>query len=214
MKVAQHAERIIEIQDGEIFADSGSAATAAKTRFTPAPRKRQSRFRGLLDRLRESLRMALNAMNAHRLHRTDYDRHYLWHCRRRHRGGAGRAREKRWRAFPDWVPMWFLSMPGAIMSRTMRIRYKPGDGRCRCDCAPAVCRRRQSGNHRHAAHSLLANASKTSVSGVGVDYFRIQGIKLVEGSNFSDEARARKSSLISTRAISCLANRARARLAK
>jgi len=67
MKVAQHADRIIEIQDGEIFADSGRKQDATRAQYVPAAPKSQSKLRGLLDRFRESLRMALNAMNAHRL---------------------------------------------------------------------------------------------------------------------------------------------------
>nr|WP_217429290.1 MacB family efflux pump subunit [Serratia marcescens] len=47
MNVAQHAQRVIELRDGEIIADSG--------------------WQSLIDRTRESLHMALKAMNAHRL---------------------------------------------------------------------------------------------------------------------------------------------------
>lgn len=199
MKVAQHAERIIEIQDGEIFADSGSAATAAKTRFTPAPRKRQSRFRGLLDRLRESLRMALNAMNAHRLRTALTMTGIIF-------GiaavvtvvalGQG-AREKTLESISglgtnvvsiyaggDYVeddahPVQTLVMADAdVIARQQFVAA----------VSPEIIATQPI--------RYLANASKTSVSGVGVDYFRIQGIKLVEGSNFSDERHARQEIII------------------
>ncbi|WP_367300376.1 MacB family efflux pump subunit [Hafnia alvei] len=69
MKVAQHALRIIELRDGEIISDSGSRVTITGS-LSPPNRTRQSRWQSLLDRTRESLHMALKAMNAHRLRTT------------------------------------------------------------------------------------------------------------------------------------------------
>lgn len=69
MKVAQHAQRIIELRDGEIISDSGSRLTTTE-KLPPPNRTRQSRWQSFLDRTRESLGMALKAMNAHRLRTT------------------------------------------------------------------------------------------------------------------------------------------------
>ncbi|MBN5179020.1 MacB family efflux pump subunit [Serratia marcescens] len=66
MKVAQHAQRVIELQDGKIIADSGRKSAPGAS-LPPPNRSRQSGWQRLIDRTRESLHMALKAMNAHRL---------------------------------------------------------------------------------------------------------------------------------------------------
>ncbi|MBX9330181.1 ABC transporter permease, partial [Serratia marcescens] len=66
MNVAQHAQRVIELRDGEIIADSGHQSAPAVA-LPPPNRSRQSGWQSLIDRTRESLHMALKAMNAHRL---------------------------------------------------------------------------------------------------------------------------------------------------
>lgn len=66
MNVAQHAQRIIELRDGKIISDSGCRGLS--TRELPRTEKvRQNRWQSMLDRTRESFRMALKAMNANRL---------------------------------------------------------------------------------------------------------------------------------------------------
>lgn len=67
MKVAQHAQRIIELQDGEVIADSGCKSSAPPMPQSKTIRARQGYWQSLLDRTRESLQMALKSMNAHRL---------------------------------------------------------------------------------------------------------------------------------------------------
>ncbi|ANS42305.1 MacB family efflux pump subunit [Serratia inhibens] len=67
MKVAQHAQRIIELQDGEVIADSGCKSPVPPMPQSTAIRARQGYWQSLLDRTRESLHMALKSMNAHRL---------------------------------------------------------------------------------------------------------------------------------------------------
>ncbi|MBH2871163.1 MacB family efflux pump subunit [Serratia marcescens] len=66
MNVAQHAHRVIELRDGEIIADSGRKSVPAVA-LPPPNRSRQRGWQSLIDRTRESLHMALKAMNAHRL---------------------------------------------------------------------------------------------------------------------------------------------------
>ncbi|HAJ5965657.1 TPA: MacB family efflux pump subunit [Escherichia coli] len=69
MKVARHAKRIIELCDGEIIADSGGCVSATET-LPKTNRIRQSYWKTLLDRTRESMQIALKAMKTHRLRTT------------------------------------------------------------------------------------------------------------------------------------------------
>lgn len=69
MNVAQYAQRIIELQDGQVISDSGSHITTTES-LTRPNRGKQTRWQRLVDRIRESLQMALKAMNAHRLRTT------------------------------------------------------------------------------------------------------------------------------------------------
>ena len=69
MKVARHAKRIIELCDGEIIADSGGCVSATE-KLPKTNRIRQSYWKTLLDRTRESMQMALKAMKTHRLRTT------------------------------------------------------------------------------------------------------------------------------------------------
>ncbi|MGF7153338.1 MacB family efflux pump subunit [Novosphingobium gossypii] len=66
MKVAEHAERIIEIRDGEIIADRHSADAKPARALAPPP-VGASGFGQLADRFREAFRMAVLAMSAHKL---------------------------------------------------------------------------------------------------------------------------------------------------
>jgi len=70
MQVAEHAERIIEIRDGEIVADRlrGDLHAAAPERKTlPQPQRNTNRWQGTIDRFGEAMRMALLAMRSHPL---------------------------------------------------------------------------------------------------------------------------------------------------
>ena len=79
MGVAEHAERVIEIRDGEIVGDTrreppvpGATDAHEASSATPSSAhadrsNRAGRFSAFADRFREAFRMALLAMNAHRL---------------------------------------------------------------------------------------------------------------------------------------------------
>ncbi|HYQ22323.1 MacB family efflux pump subunit [Stenotrophomonas sp.] len=70
MAVAQHAQRIIEIRDGRIVDDRPTAAgrdTTASATAALQPRHEGSGWTALRDRFGEAFRMALRAMNAHRM---------------------------------------------------------------------------------------------------------------------------------------------------
>ncbi len=65
--VAAHAERIIEISDGEILADRREGAPRSAPEQDFAPLADGHDWHAFADRAREALRMALLAMSAHRL---------------------------------------------------------------------------------------------------------------------------------------------------
>lgn len=69
MNVARHAQRIIEISDGEIVADKRNPDAPHRDAVRDAPPElpRRPAWQSYLDRCGEALRMALLSMNAHRL---------------------------------------------------------------------------------------------------------------------------------------------------
>lgn len=70
-KVAQHAQRVIEIADGQVVADRRQAvepaAEVAPTRRTTPPQARVSPWRSRWDRFTEAFTMAWRSMGGHRL---------------------------------------------------------------------------------------------------------------------------------------------------
>jgi macrolide transport system ATP-binding/permease protein len=67
MKVAEHADRIIEISDGEIVNDRVTRPPAAQAAALQPHTAGRSNWQAAGDRFAEAFRMALLAMNAHRL---------------------------------------------------------------------------------------------------------------------------------------------------
>lgn len=72
MNVAKNATRIIEISDGNIISDRANTpenddADLERQILQRTPQKKTSAWRSFLDRLGEAFRMALLAMNAHRM---------------------------------------------------------------------------------------------------------------------------------------------------
>ena len=69
--VAKNATRIIEISDGNIISDQPNVPEVedgfVKQELVPAPQKKIPAWRAAFDRLGEAFRMALLAMNAHRM---------------------------------------------------------------------------------------------------------------------------------------------------
>jgi macrolide transport system ATP-binding/permease protein len=65
MTVARHAQRIIELRDGVVIADGGTPDVAASPKVLAT--KKSGGIGAFFDRLAEAFRMALLAMNAHRL---------------------------------------------------------------------------------------------------------------------------------------------------
>ncbi|MET0312071.1 MAG: ATP-binding cassette domain-containing protein, partial [Burkholderiaceae bacterium] len=66
MKVAEHADRVIEISDGEIVADRRTREAAPAPELAE-PAKGSAGWSAVGDRFTEAFRMAILAMNAHRL---------------------------------------------------------------------------------------------------------------------------------------------------
>ncbi|NML92212.1 MacB family efflux pump subunit [Novosphingobium olei] len=64
--VAEHADRVIEIRDGEIVSDRRVREYNARP-MADRPARTQSRFAAVVDRAREAFRMAVLAMAAHKL---------------------------------------------------------------------------------------------------------------------------------------------------
>jgi len=201
MKVAQHADRIIEIQDGEIFADSGPKTEATRSRYQPMVSRSQSKLRGFVDRLRESMRMALNAMNTHRLRTALTMTGIIF----------GIAAVVTVVALGQGAREKTLESISGLGTNVVSV-YAGGDF-AEDDAHPVLTLvmadadviARQQFVDKVSPELLstqpiryLSNSSKASVSGVGKDYFEIQGIKLTEGSNFSDERHARQEIIIDT----------------
>ncbi|MDF7658955.1 MacB family efflux pump subunit [Erwiniaceae bacterium L1_54_6] len=199
MKVAQHADRIIEIQDGSIVADSGRATDAAHSRYHPSATESQSKWRGLYDRLRESLRMALHAMNAHRLRTSLTMTGIIF----------GIAAVVTVVALGQGARQSTLESIQGLGTNVVTI-YAGGDF-VEDEAQPtktlvmsdvqAIARQQFVAAVSPEMMSTqpiryLANASKATVYGVGKDYFSIQGIKITAGNNFSDELHASQEIII------------------
>ena len=67
LSVAEHARRVIEISDGEIIADRQTGKPAPAPTSRPAPDPGHGGAFAIAQRLSEAFRMALMAMNAHRM---------------------------------------------------------------------------------------------------------------------------------------------------
>lgn len=206
MKVAQHAQRIIELQDGEIVADKGSRP-AFSASLPPPSRRRQSGWQNLLDRTRESLQMALKAMNAHRLRTTLTMTGIIFGIAAvvtvvaLGEGAKQRTLENIKGLGTNVVSIY----PGrdffddAIDSiRTL----VPGD-------AEALAKQSfvDSVSPEVSASEIIRFRSKSataSISGVGRDYFRVNGIGLVQGATFRDDRNALQEVIIDDNARQAL----------
>jgi macrolide transport system ATP-binding/permease protein len=67
MKVAEHADRVIEISDGLIVADRMTREVTEEAPVLPQPAASHNNWQAVSDRFTEAFRMAVLAMNAHRL---------------------------------------------------------------------------------------------------------------------------------------------------
>jgi macrolide transport system ATP-binding/permease protein len=207
MKVAQHARRIIELRDGEIVADSGSPPAAATAALPPPNRSRQRGWQSLLDRTRESLQMALKAMNAHRL-RTALTMTGI--------------------IFGIAAVVTVVALGEGAKQRTLEnikglgtnvVSIYPGrdffddaiDSIRTLVPADAEALAKQSfvdsvSPEVSASDSIRfrSKSATASITGVGRDYFRVNGIALVQGSTFRDDRNALQEAIIDDNARQAL----------
>ncbi|EPF3471238.1 MacB family efflux pump subunit [Escherichia coli] len=192
MKVARHAKRIIELCDGEIIADSGGCVSATET-LPKTNRIRQSYWKTLLDRTRESMQMALKAMKTHRLRTTltmigivfgiaSVVTVVAW--------GEG-ARQETLEEIKSLGTNVVSIYPGQDLfdDSIESIRtLVPADANALAkqgfidSVSPEVS---ASDNIRFLGKSAIA-----SINGVGREHFRVKGIELLQGTTFRDDRNA------------------------
>ncbi len=192
MKVARHAKRIIELCDGEIIADSGGCVSATET-LPKTNRIRQSYWKTLFDRTRESMQMALKAMKTHRLRTTLTMIGIVF-------GiasvvtvvalGEG-ARQETLEEIKSLGTNVVSIYPGQDLfdDSIESIRtLVPADANALAkqgfidSVSPEVS---ASDNIRFLGKSAIA-----SINGVGREHFRVKGIELLQGSTFRDDRNA------------------------
>ena len=193
MSVAEHAQRIIEIRDGEIIADRVNE-NAPRHRAQRAPTVAAGKgntWRAARDRFTEAFRMALLAMNAHRL------RTFLTML------GIiiGIASVVSVVALGNGSQQQILQNISALGTNTIDVYPGRGFGDMRSarvqtlKASDAIALAGQSyidSATPSVSSSVTAryrNQSATAqVSGVGEQYFRVKGVSLSEGSFFDSDA--------------------------
>jgi macrolide transport system ATP-binding/permease protein len=195
MTVARHAQRIIEIHDGRIIADrpNPEIAQARADRPPPAPAS-GARWRAVRDRFIEAFRMALLAMNAHRL------RTFLTML------GIiiGIASVVSVVALGNGSQQQILSDISSLGTNTIEVYPGSSFG----DMHSARVQTLKPGDalalaQQHFVDSATPNVSTsvtarygnqsatTQVSGVGEQYFRVKGLQLAEGTFFGTDSVSR-----------------------
>jgi macrolide transport system ATP-binding/permease protein len=189
-KIAEQTDRMIEISDGRIIADTRTGAAAAPATAQIARKTGYSPFQ-VLDRGLEALRMALRAMSSHKL------RTFLTML------GIiiGIASVVSVVALGQGSQQMVLENIASIGTNTINIYPGTGfgdrgQGRIRtlvASDADALAQEpyadsvtpRVSSNQSILFRNVAVNAQ---VSGVGVDYFRVNGSTLSEGGTFDGSA--------------------------
>ncbi len=193
MSVAEHAQRIIEIRDGEIIADRANDKAPhyrAQRNATVAAGKGNS-WRAARDRFTEAFRMALLAMNAHRL------RTFLTML------GIiiGIASVVSVVALGNGSQQQILQNISALGTNTIDVYPGRGFGDMRsgrvqtlkASDADALAKQSYIDSATPSVSSSVTaryrNQSATAqVSGVGEQYFRVKGVTLSAGSFFEADA--------------------------
>ena len=192
MAVAEHAQRIIEIRDGEIVADRVNAKVSAKHgALAPTPDTPDNTWNALRDRFIEAFRMATLAMKAHRV------RTFLTML------GIiiGIASVVSVVALGNGSQQRVLSNISSLGTNTIDVYPGSdfGDRRSgkvqtlRASDATALAAQTYVDS---ATPSVSTNvtarygsiAANVQVSGVGDRYFRVRGVKLAEGTFFDADA--------------------------
>lgn len=191
LDIARHARRIIELRDGEIVADSGPSPVHLSLPASPAYRHR-SGWRSMSDNVREALGMALRSMNAHRLRTLltmtgiifgiaavvtvvalgeGARQHTLENMKRLGNGSISIYPGRDF--FDEGTPANPLVPADSDALRGLGVVDS---------VSPEI---RTSGSIRFHGESAMA-----SVTGIGRDYFHVNGIALVQGRPFHDDRHA------------------------
>lgn len=192
MHVAQHADRIIEIRDGEIVADhsGGGAGESIHALVTRRPAVAPS-WQAYRDRLVEAFRMAVLAMKAHRT-RTLLTMLGII---------IGIASVVSVVALGNGSQQRVLSNISSLGTNTIEVYPGTGYGDMRAEevqtlrASDAIALARQS-YVDSATPSVTTTvtarygsaSASVQISGVGEQYFRVRGVKLAEGTFFDADA--------------------------
>ncbi len=193
MSVAEHAQRIIEIRDGEIIADRANpnAPTYRAQREASTGVARGNSWRAARDRFTEAFRMALLAMNAHRL------RTFLTML------GIiiGIASVVSVVALGNGSQQQILQNISALGTNTIDVYPGRGFGDMRsarvqtlkASDADALAKQSYVDSATPSVSTSVTaryrNQSSTAqVSGVGEQFFRVKGVTLLSGSFFDSDA--------------------------
>lgn len=193
MSVAEHAQRIIEIRDGEIIADriNDKAPHYRAQRTATVAAGKGNSWRAARDRFTEAFRMALLAMNAHRL------RTFLTML------GIiiGIASVVSVVALGNGSQQQILQNISALGTNTIDVYPGRGFGDMRsgrvqtlkASDADALAKQSYIDSATPSVSSSVTaryrNQSATAqVSGVGEQYFRVKGVTLSAGSFFQEDA--------------------------
>src|SRR5690606_1050833 len=188
--IAEQADRIIEISDGEIISDRRKEASAPAATLA-ADRKREGRFFGLFGRLQEAFHMALLAMSAHRL------RTFLTML------GIiiGIASVVSVVALGNGSQQQILENISSLGTNTLSIYPGASQGDLRSarvqTLVPADAAALASQSFVDSVTPSVSTtvttrylnvAASSEVQGVGEDYFRVRGTRLLQGSFFDAES--------------------------
>lgn len=198
MKVAQHCQRIIELRDGEIIADSGTGITSTPPLELPV-RIVQSRWRKMLDQTQESLRMAVKSMNCHRLRTALTMTGIIFGIAAVVSVMATGEGEKQ-KALNE-----IRELGTNVVSIYPGTDFFSEHMESGADLVPADADILMKQEYVDSLSPkifieenirFLDQSTTASVSGIGRDYFRVKGIKILQGTTFRDDRSALQEAVI------------------
>ena len=190
MEVAEHADRIIEIRDGEIIDDRLTRPSRSAASLPPPSAPGQG-LQQLVDRFREAFRMAVLAMSQHKL------RTFLTML------GIiiGIASVVSVVALGNGSQQQILSNISSLGTNTLTVSPGTSLGDTRsarietlvpADAEALAAQPYVDSATPSVSSSVTARyrnvAATAQVSGVGADYFRVQGLDVVEGTTFTAQS--------------------------
>jgi len=190
MEVAEHADRIIEIRDGEIIDDRLTRPSRSAASLPPPSAPGQG-LQQLVDRFREAFRMAVLAMSQHKL------RTFLTML------GIiiGIASVVSVVALGNGSQQQILSNISSLGTNTLTVSPGTSLGDTRSarieTLVPADAEALAAQPYVDSATPSVSSSvtaryrnvvATAQVSGVGADYFRVQGLDVVEGTTFTAQS--------------------------